>query len=161
MSPVRRRWFPGWLALALVAVSACARDGVPGAPAPTAEREVRHLLADQVAAWNAGDIGAFCAAYADDASFLGPGGLTRGRAAVEARYRRRYPDRRAMGHLELEPLEIRSPGAEGNSVVVVARWTLRTGEDDPSGVRSGYTMLVISRGAAGWQITHDVSFGSE
>ena len=48
--------------------------------------EVRKLIETQVAAWNRGDLDAFTAAYADDAAFLSPTGLTRGRNEVLARY---------------------------------------------------------------------------
>ena len=46
----------------------------------------RMLLETQAAAWNRGDLEAFCSVYAEDALFLTAFGLTKGRAEVLARY---------------------------------------------------------------------------
>src|SRR5712691_4941847 len=70
--------------------------------------EARRVLATQVEAWNRGDVAAFCAVYAEDAVFLSPSGVTQGRQAVLDRYRKKYPDRAAMGELTLEPIEVRT-----------------------------------------------------
>lgn len=58
------------------------------------EAEVRAVIERQVAAWNRGDLDAFCAAYADDALFLAPSGLARGRKQVFDRYRAKYTDKK-------------------------------------------------------------------
>ena len=101
-----------------------------------AREQVATLLREQAAAWSRGDLEAFCAAYAEDAVFVSPSGLTRGRQAVLDRYRARYHDAAAMGTLTLEPLDVREGwGAEvsllgdalpsrTHAVSVVARWTL-------------------------------------
>jgi peptidoglycan/xylan/chitin deacetylase (PgdA/CDA1 family) len=131
-----------------------------------ARTAARDLLARQSAAWNRGDLEAFCAVYADDATFISPSGLTRGRDEVLARYRRRYPDQAAMGSLSLEVLEIRS--AEGTEVsmmgdarpsrihglTVTARWTLAYTDREPA---TGLTLLVLRPGQAGWHIVQDAS----
>ena len=57
------------------------------------------MLQTQAAAWNRGDLEAFCSVYAADAAFASPSGLTRGRDAVLARYRTKYPDAAARGTL--------------------------------------------------------------
>ena len=59
-------------------------------------------LTRQAGAWNRGDLDAFCAFYADDAVFISPSGVTRGRQAVLDRYKKRYPTPAAMGTLSLE-----------------------------------------------------------
>ncbi|MCK6545982.1 SgcJ/EcaC family oxidoreductase [Myxococcota bacterium] len=129
-------------------------------------REVRALLETQAAAWNRGDHAAFCDVYADDASFISPSGLTSGRAAVLARYRKKYPDARAMGKLKLEVIEERA--AKGteitnlddaipsrvHAVSVVARWTLEY-PDKPAA--TGLTQLVLHRRGEGWMIVQDAS----
>ena len=77
----------------LAAVAVAAGDPVgtsllpPSAGAVTARLEVEARLGAQRDAWNRGDLDGFCADYADDAVFLSPSGLTRGRAEVLARYR--------------------------------------------------------------------------
>ena len=47
--------------------------------AAEARQEIAALLETQAAAWNRGDLEAFCAVYAEQASFASPSGLTRGR----------------------------------------------------------------------------------
>ena len=58
--------------------------------------EVLALLDRQAAAWSRGDLDAFCSIYADDAVFLSPSGVTKGRAEVLARYKKKYPTPAAM-----------------------------------------------------------------
>lgn len=131
-----------------------------------ARAAVTGLLQEQVAAWNRGDLAAFCAVYADDAVFVTPSGLTRGRDAVLARYRGRYPTPAAMGTLTLEPLETREAwGFEPNpfgdaqpsrvhGVSLVARWALVTQDGTEA---SGLTLLVLHRVAGRWLIVQDAS----
>jgi uncharacterized protein (TIGR02246 family) len=130
-----------------------------------AREEVRELLATQAAAWSRGDIEAFCSAYADDATFLTPEGMTRGREAVLERYRKRYPGRAAMGTLRLDVLEMRTAwGTEVtmlgdaapsrvHSVSVAARWTL----ERDGGEAKGLTLVVLGRRGTGWEIVQDAS----
>jgi len=70
-------------------------------------------MAGQEAAWNRGDIDAFMETYwkSDDLQFLGAGGPTYGWQATLDNYRRRYPDRQAMGLLSFDILRMdqRSP----------------------------------------------------
>jgi len=134
-----------------------------GDEARTAARE---LLREQTDAWNRGDLPAFCAVYADDATFVSPSGLTRGRDQVLARYRNRYPDQAAMGHLSLEVLEMRT--AEGtelsmlgdarpsrvHGLTITARWSLAYPDREPA---TGLTLLVLRPGPEGWRIVQDAS----
>lgn len=132
-----------------------------------AHAALRDLLARQAAAWSAGDVTGFCAFYDDDALFASASGVTRGRAQVEARYRRRYPPGAAMGRLTLTPLHTQlahgtevtllgdaAPGrVQGASVI--ARWALERAGEPPA---SGLTLLVLRPGPAGWRIVQDASF---
>ncbi len=117
------------------------------------------VLQAQVAAWNRGDLAAFCEVYVDDTTFLSPSGITRGQKAVLDRYRRRYPDKAAMGTLTLAPIETRPvPAADKSPAVAVsiaARWTLSY-PDKPAA--SGLTLLVLHRVGGRWQIVQDASF---
>lgn len=131
--------------------------------------EVRTLIRTQVEAWNRGDLDAFTAGYAEDAAFLSPSGLTRGRDEVLARYRKRYPDRKAMGRLSLEPIEMRpAAGTEFTAlggarpsrvhgVSVAARWEIAYPEEPGKEPASGLTLIVFRRTRDGWEIVQDAS----
>jgi peptidoglycan/xylan/chitin deacetylase (PgdA/CDA1 family) len=131
-----------------------------------AREAVSRLLDAQAAAWTRGDVGAFCSVYAEDAAFVSPTGLARGRREILERYRRRYPNGAAMGRLTLEVVEVRPAwGTEVSllndavpgriqSVSVIARWTLqRPAQADTSGL----TLLVLRPCRDGWQIVQDAS----
>jgi peptidoglycan-N-acetylglucosamine deacetylase len=134
--------------------------------AARAREQIQQLLDRQSADWTRGDLAAFTSAYADDAVFVSPKGVSRGREALLARYRDSYPDARAMGTLKLEVHELRpmwgpevtplGDATPGNvhAATVVARWSLRR-EGQPEA--SGHTLLVLQRGADGWRIVQDAS----
>lgn len=156
-------------ALALLAL-ACGRHSPQSDAGPRAgaEAAIRTLLAEQAAAWSRGDLEEFVSVYADDALFVSPSGLTRGRDEVLARYRRRYPDRAAMGRLTLDVLELRlTPGEEAepgrgaagevHGARVVARWTLSYPEDAEREEASGLTLIVFERRGGRWRIVEDAS----
>jgi len=125
------------------------------APAEVASR-ARTLLETQAAAWNRGDLEAFCSVYAEDALFLTAFGLTKGRAEVLARYRTRYPDAAARGTLSFAVLSVdRLAGTPSEeAIAVVARWTI-SHPDRPAA--TGLTLLNLVRNGAGWKIVHDAS----
>lgn len=135
------------LALALLIGPALAAD--PAGP----EKEIATLLATQSAAWNRGDLDAFCAVYADDATFVTPTGITHGRKAVLDRYRAKYRDKAGMGTLRLDLLETRAL-AGGAAASVVGRWTL-TWPDKPEA--TGSTVLVLVETGGSWRIVQDAS----
>jgi uncharacterized protein (TIGR02246 family) len=145
---------PGVGRTAAAAPSGCARE---------AEDAVRALLATQSAAWNRGDLVAFTAVYAEDASFLSPTGLTHGRAQVLARYRQRYPDKKAMGTLSLDVVEARSfPAGDGPpcqvpGASVAARWKLAYPDQPEKKTAAGLTLLVLRHRGATWEIVEDAS----
>ncbi|MFT3708344.1 MAG: nuclear transport factor 2 family protein [Archangium sp.] len=114
--------------------------------------EVLTVLDKQAAAWTRGDIDAFCSVYADDAVFVSPSGVTKGRAEVLARYKKKYPTAAAMGKLKLEPIDVR---AGSDEVSVAAKWTLEY-PDKPAA--TGSTVVVFKKSSTGaWQIVHDAS----
>jgi len=120
----------------------------------------------QAVAWNAGDLEAFCAVYATDATYLSSTGVARGREAILARYRQRFPDPAAMGRLSFEVLEARpASGVEFtklgdaapsrvHGVSVVARWHLDYDDREPA---EGTTLVVLRRRGDGWAIVQDAS----
>lgn len=128
-----------------------------------AESGAAAVLRRQTDAWNGGDLEAFCSVYDEDATFVSPSGVARGRAAVLDRYRKRYPDHAAMGTLRLDVLHARTavdPGTTGEparptGVTIVARWHLTYPEKPEA---SGLTLLVLRPRGDGWEITEDASF---
>ncbi len=122
-----------------------------GAAEAARAESAKQFLTEQAAAWNKGDLDAFCASYADDATFLTPTGLTKGRDQVLARYKKRYPDKAAMGTLSFEFLDARvAPGA----VSVMAKWTLSY-PNKPSA--SGGTLVVLQPRGTSWMVVQDAS----
>ena len=121
-------------------------------PPPSPAVELKALLDGQAAAWSRGDLDTFCAGYADDATFISPSGLTKGRQAVLDRYRKKYVDKAGMGTLSLEIVEVRGEAAPYASVV--ARWTL-TWPDKPKA--EGLTLIVFQKTRDGWRIVQDAS----
>src|ERR1043165_9427572 len=110
------------LLLACLVIS-CASAALRGAePAPAAA--VTALLEQQAAAWNRGDIDAFMAAYAktDDLRFVSGGKVTYGCQATRDGYKKRYPDKAAMGTLTFSDLVI-TPLAP-DAALAFGRWKL-------------------------------------
>ena len=138
-----------------------------------AEEALRALLVEQTAAWNRGDLEAFTAVYADEALFVSPAGTREGREEVLARYRRSYPDARAMGRLTLQVERLRlTAGGEvsmlGDAVPgevhgarVLARWTLTRETPEGPESRSGPTLIVFERRQGRWWIVEDASMEEE
>jgi len=117
-----------------------------------AETAIRQTMADSAAGWNAGDLARFMAVYADDAVFVTPKGLLRGKTAIAAKYQPSFRGvGNARGALSFAFLEMR--GIDPRHAMLFARWTL-TGA---STVESGMTTLVFERRGTAWQIIADHS----
>jgi ketosteroid isomerase-like protein len=112
---------------------------------------IRALLEAQAKAWNAGDMEGFMAGYwkSNETEFVGAGGILRGWQAVLDRYRRTYPDRKAMGRLTFSDLEINVVSRD--AAYIVGRWQLEREKDNPGGVFT----LVVRKFPEGWRIVHD------
>jgi uncharacterized protein (TIGR02246 family) len=131
------------------------------------QQAITQLMVKQSAAWTAGELEAFCAVYAEDALFLAPSGVTRGRQAVLARYKARYPSTAKMGRLSLQPFELRphwgpevsmlqdSVPSSIHAVSVAAHW--RLDRDDPEADLAGLTLIVFQRRGREWLIVQDAS----
>ena len=142
-------------ALALLATAGCAAHAPVDAKMRdmTHVEEVRRAIETQVAAWNRGDLDGFCALYAEDALFVSPAGLTRGRALVRERYEKKYgTDKSSMGTLAIEVIEARA--LDAGAVSVAAKWTLEWSNRDPA---TGHTLIVFTRRDGSWQLVQDAS----
>lgn len=136
------------LALMTVATAAPAQTRTQ----TSAETAIRQSMEVSAAGWNAGDLVRFMDVYADDAVFVTPKGLLRGKEAISAKYRPSFRGTgNARGKLSFAFLEMR--GIDPRHAMLFARWTL-TG---PSTTESGMTTLVFERRGAAWQIIADHS----
>jgi uncharacterized protein (TIGR02246 family) len=144
------------LALFALLPAARAADLASGA---SPEEQVAAVLRAQAEAWSRGDLEAFTSVYAEDAAFVSPSGLTRGRSEVLQRYRKRYPDKAAMGKLTLEVIEARAfpVGQDAAGVSVVARWRLEYPEQADRKTAEGLTLIVLRRVGRSWEIVQDAS----
>jgi ketosteroid isomerase-like protein len=105
------------------------------------------VLAQQVAAWNRGDLATFCSFYADDAVYLSAIGIDRD---VRAGYAARYPDG-AVGTLSVSIDDVRELGP---SASIALRWSLDGGRAE------GGALLVLHRGPDGWRIVQDATWSA-
>lgn len=135
-------------------VAATASDG-GATTADGAPKEINAVLAEQVAAWNAGDLEKFCAPYSADAAFATPTGVVIGRAAILERYRSKYTTAEKRGTLSLEPIAFTRIGPD--AWALIGKWTLRfKNKKKPA---TGTTALVFRRALEGrWEIAQDASF---
>ena len=113
--------------------------------------EIQAVLTAQQEAWNRGDIDEFMNGYARSAStvFVGEDEVRRGWETVRDRYRMRYSDRAKMGTLSFSEIEVTVLSAD--AAVVLGRWRLKRGTDEPH----GRFTLIFKRLPEGWRIVHD------
>jgi len=109
------------------------------------------LLNDQTAAWNRGDVEGFMNGYwnSNQTEFVSSEGVSRGWQALLERYRRSYPDRKAMGHLTFSDLEIRVECS--TAAYALGEYHLQREDDNPSGVFT----LNFRKFPEGWRIVID------
>jgi uncharacterized protein (TIGR02246 family) len=136
---------------ALLIALVLATSAAPPDPQADVKRNVTGTLEAQAKAWNRGDLKEFCAIYVDDAVFVSPNGITRGRQAVFDRYQKKYPDKKAMGTLGFVFVDVR---VEGSSASVIALWKLSY-PDKPEA--AGHTLLTLREKGGKWFIVHDAS----
>jgi ketosteroid isomerase-like protein len=112
---------------------------------------VTAVLSTQQDVWNRGDVAAFMQGYwnSPQLTFAGSSGVTRGWQPVMERYRRTYPDQKAMGHLDFSDLEVHPLGKD--AALVIGRWHLKR----DSGELGGVFTLVFQKFPEGWRIIHD------
>ena len=121
---------------------------------PAAPDAVRAELAREAAAWNHGDLDGYLSGYERAATtvFVGASRVYRGWEAIAAMYRQHYADRRRMGTLAFDELEVRPLGP--GYALAVGRWHLarRAADGGPVG---GFFTLTLHQGPAGWRIIVD------
>lgn len=139
------------LTLALATGARAQTSGPPGAAQDEPEAQIHAVLDAQVAAWNRGNLVAFMKGYwnSPQTEFVGSNGIVRGWQLVLDRYRKAYPNRAAMGHLEFSDIEIQMLGPE--AALVVGHFRLQRQGDAPTGVFT----LIFRKFPEGWRIIHD------
>ena len=136
-------------------VEAATADSVAAPPVS----EIEAVMEDSAAGWNEGDMDRFLAIYSDapETSFVGSGGLMRGKAAMEERYREAYdwsqPDPAERGVLTFETEDFR-PLGDGHALYI-GRYILTY--PDGREPATGFTSLVFARESDGWRIVADHS----
>jgi ketosteroid isomerase-like protein len=142
---------PKSIALGVLFLLATPLSRRPATPAPHADTEIRGVLDAQLSAWNRGDIDSFMAGYwhSDETEFIGSAGIRRGWQSVLDRYRRNYPDTKAMGQLSFSNLEIDTTCPD--AAYVIGEFHLAREKDNPSGVFT----LNFRRFPEGWRIVAD------
>ena len=113
--------------------------------------QIRSALMQQEADWNKGDIPAFMEVYwkSDQLQFIGATGVTKGWQQTLDGYKRRYPDRDAMGQLTFGIVSMEKLSKK--SVFLVGTWDLKRKNDAPG----GYFILIWKKINGKWVITAD------
>ena len=121
----------------------------------SAESEIRAMLDAQVTAWNRGDIEGFMTGYwkSDKTTFLGSGKVTRGWQGLLERYKKGYPDKKAMGTLAFSELEINLLGRD--AAFIIGNWQLEREKDGKPDRTGGVFTLIARRFPEGWRIVSD------
>lgn len=115
------------------------------------EREIRAVMNQAEAAWNAGDLEGYMDCYQRSAELRFAAGdqFHFGWHQVLENYRQAYPDRGVMGHLAFTDLAVTPLAAD--AALVAGRWRLDRPQDQPHGVFT----LVMRRLGPGWRIIAD------
>lgn len=147
----------GLLAASALLFSMCTMTSVQEKAVQTDVDRARILerMSAQEAAWNAGDLDGFMAAYwrSDSLLFVGSRGPSRGWDTTLDNYRRSYPDREAMGQLTFGVEELTFAGQD--HALMLGSWRL----DRTEGLDtlSGWFSLVWERKQGDWVIVRDHS----
>ncbi len=114
---------------------------------------VQQILKEQQADWNRGDVDAFMQHYwkSDQLQFIGSSGMTSGWQETLDNYKRRYPDRQAMGNLKFDILEVNQRSRK--VISLVGKFHLTRAE--AIGDLSGHFLLIFQKIKGKWKIVAD------
>jgi len=117
------------------------------------ELAIRHLLEDQVKAWNQGNLESFMQGYwkNDSLMFIGKSGINWGWQKTLANYKKSYPDTTAMGKLSFNIIVVKKISPE--YYYVVGKWMLKRSIGD----LSGHYNLLFRKINGSWLIIADHS----
>lgn len=119
--------------------------------AQTPEQLIRLVLETQVKFWNEGNIEEFMKGYdkTDSIRFASGGNVRRGWTTVLQQYKKSYPDKKTMGKLTFENLEIQL--LCNDKAIVLGKWIVQA----ERGNSSGLFTLIFHKTRQGWKIIHD------
>lgn len=114
------------------------------------EAAIRAVLADQVTAWNRGDIDGYMAGYwnSPDLKFISGATVTMGWAPTLAHYKARYDTAAKRGRLAFTGLEVRLLGPD--AAMALGHWRLERGQPV-----EGEFSLLLRRISGQWRIVVD------
>lgn len=123
------------------------------AAAPNPRTEIMAVLNNQQKAWNEASLEGYMQGYwkSDSLTFVGKRGVTRGWKNTLDNYKKSYPDKAAMGKLELSVLNIKI--LPGDVAFVVGRWDL----ERTAGDAGGHFTLLMRKVKSKWVIVADHS----
>lgn len=146
---MRQLWNTVAVGVMLTSAAAQVQAAADQVPASVA---IRQAMEASAAGWNAGDLARFMAIYADDAVFVTPKGLLRGKTAIAAKYQPSFAGGgNSRGSLGFTFLEMR--GIDPAHAMLFARWTLKGANSSETGM----TTLVFERRDGAWKIVADHS----
>lgn len=121
-------------------------------PSSKVDGQIRSLLETQSTAWNRGDIPSFMLTYwqSDSLQFLGKTGPTFGFENTLQNYYRRYPDRRAMGQLTFDIVQINKRSRKVYSLIGKYHLVREQMEN-----LDGYFLLILQKIKGEWKIVAD------
>ena len=114
-------------------------------------QKIKNILTQQQDDWNNGDIDAFMEAYwkSDKLQFGGASGITWGWQQTLDGYKKRYPDKKAMGKLTFK---IKDMTQHSRKVVsLTGSWELEREKDRPG----GHFLLIWRKIKGEWKIVAD------
>ncbi len=125
--------------------------GSPPVAQQSDQEAIYKIMNRQISCWNQGDIDCFMEGYwqSDALMFISKNGITYGYDQIKARYIRNYPDRKAMGQLNFDIVQLQPLGKD--AYLMVGKWMLKREEDDLGGY---FTLLFRSINGA-WVIVQD------
>ena len=117
------------------------------------EQDIRHVMDEQVTAWNRGDIDGFAKSYLDSPNLLFVSKkMARGYAQMVEHYKATYPTADKMGQLRFTDLEVHL--LDAHYANVVGRFHLDRAEA-AGGDADGVFTLLFQKTAQGWKIIQD------
>src|SRR5690349_15443043 len=142
------------LVLLLALLPACVSMNVRRATSPEDDaRAVTAVLQASTEEWNRGSLDGFLVPYHDAATFVGRGGLVRGKPAIREMYASSYwRTGRPTGTLAFRDVDVRMLGDD--HALAVGRYVVSEGGRETG---SGLFSLTLQRTPAGWRIVHDHS----
>jgi len=112
--------------------------------------KILNVMKMQEKAWSNGNIDGFMQGYwqSDSLMFIGKNGIKYGWKTTFDNYKKSYPNKAAMGKLEIDVIKLE---VNGNAAYILGKWSLIRANDNPN----GYFTLYWKKMNEKWVITID------